>query len=266
MTEINIAFSPCPNDTFIFHALLDKRVDTGPFEFIPHIDDVEALNVKAFEDMFAVTKLSYHAYLLLKDRYELMDSGSALGFGCGPLLVAKKTLKNPVDARIAIPGMYTTAYLLLKLWCPGIHNIEATRFDNILPGVESGRYDAGLIIHEGRFTYPCYNCIKIIDLGEWWEKETCAPIPLGCIAVRKDPLILPLKPEIESILKSSVQYALENRNASRQFVRRYARELDNEVIEKHINFYVNEFTVSLGKTGRKAVQMLEDMARCRKIL
>lgn len=266
MTEIDIAFSPCPNDTFIFHALLHKCVDTGPFEFTPHIDDVEALNAAAFKETFSVTKLSFHAYLLLRDRYELLDSGSALGYGCGPLLVAKKALKDPANAKIAIPGMYTTAYLLLRLWCPGIQNIEATRFDNILPGVESGRYDAGLIIHEGRFTYPHYQCKKIIDLGEWWEEKTGAPIPLGCITVRKVPSILRHKPEIESILKSSVQYAMNHRNASRPFVIRHAQELDDEVIEKHIGFYVNDFTVSLGETGIKAVQMLEEMARCRKIL
>lgn len=266
MTNITIAFSPCPNDTFIFHAMLHNCIDTGGYTFSPHIDDVEALNLAAFEKRFRITKLSFYAYLLLKDEYELLDSGSALGFGCGPLLVSRKESGFSADSRIAVPGNYTTAFLLLKLWNPEIKNIIVTRFDRILPGVQSGEYDAGLIIHEGRFIYPEYGCIKVIDLGEWWEKETNLPIPLGCIAIRKDPDTIIHKKMIELIIRNSVLYAKKDRAASRSFVRKHAQELDDNVIDGHIDLYVNDFTVSLGTAGKKAVKTLEDMAKWKKIL
>jgi len=266
MTEISIAFSPCPNDTFIFHAMLHRAIDTGSYAFSPHIDDVEALNSAAFKKTFQITKLSFYAYLLLKDDYELLDSGSALGFGCGPLLVTRKESTFSPDFRVAIPGSHTTACLLLKLWNPEIRNIVVTRFDRILPGVQSGEYDAGLIIHEGRFSYPEYGCIKVIDLGVWWEKETKLPIPLGCIAIRKDPQTIIHKKEVELIIRNSSLYAKNNRDASRLFVKKHAQELDYGVIDGHIDLYVNDFTVSLGITGQRAVQTLEEMARCKKIL
>jgi len=266
MTELSIAFSPCPNDTFIFHAMLHRGIKTGNYTFSPHIDDVEALNIAAFEKRFQITKLSFYAYLLLKDNYELLDSGSALGFGCGPLLITRKDKIFSPGFRVAIPGKYTTAHLLLKLWNPEIRNIVVTRFDRILPGVQSGEYDAGLIIHEGRFIYPEYDCTKIIDLGEWWEKETNLPIPLGCIAIRRDPETIIHKEQVEQLIKNSVVYAKMNRTASRSFVLQHAQELNDKVIDGHIDLYVNDFTVSLGITGQKAIQTLEEMARWKKIL
>lgn len=266
MTELSIAFSPCPNDTFIFHAVLNRGIDTGSYTFSPHIDDVEALNLAAFKKRFQITKLSFYAYLLLKENYEILDSGSALGFGCGPLLVMQKGKRFSADSRIAVPGNYTTAFLLLKLWNPEIKNIVVTRFDRILPGVQSGEYDAGLIIHEGRFIYPEYGCVKVIDLGEWWEKETNLPIPLGCIAIRKDPETIAHKEQVELLIKNSALYAKKNRNASRTFVKQHAQELDDKVIDGHIDLYVNDFSVSLGTTGRKAVETLEEMARWKKII
>ncbi|OQY58565.1 MAG: hypothetical protein B6245_11195 [Desulfobacteraceae bacterium 4572_88] len=256
---IDMGFSPCPNDTFIFHAMVHGLVDTTGFRFIPHIDDVEALNQKASEGLLPVTKLSFYAYLLLRNRYTLLDSGSALGYGCGPLLVAKSPLENPATAKIAIPGTYTTAHMLLRLWCPEIRNVTPTRFDLILPGVQSGEFDAGLIIHEGRFIYPEYDCIRIVDLGEWWESETGLPIPLGCIAIRNDPETICHKGIIESVLRNSVNYAFEHREASRAFIKSHAREMDGAVIDKHIGLYVNEFTVSLGETGMKAVRKVSEM-------
>ncbi len=266
MTDLSIAFSPCPNDTFIFHAMLNYGIDTGNYTFSPHIDDVEALNNAAFKKIFQITKLSFYAYLLLKEDYELLDSGSALGFGCGPLLVTKNERKFSSDSKVAIPGNYTTAFLLLKLWNPEIKNIVATRFDRILPGVQSCEYDAGLIIHEGRFIYPEYGCTMIIDLGKWWEKETKLPIPLGCIAIRKDPETVIHKNEVELLIKNSVIYAKKNRAASRPFVKSHSQELDDKVIDGHIDLYVNDFTVSLGITGQRAIQTLEEMARWKKIL
>ncbi len=266
MTTLDIAFSTCPNDTFIFHALFHGLVDTKNLRFKPHLDDVEALNKKAVSESFHITKLSFYALLKLKESYDILDSGSALGYGCGPLLISKEPDRFTPEAKIAIPGELTTAFLLLRLWKPNATNIEVTRFDNILEGVQSGKYDAGLIIHEGRFVYQEYNCAKIIDLGEWWEQETSLPIPLGCIAVQKTPPAFEKKKEIEAIIKSSVQYAFDNPRASQEFVRKHAQELDDNVINRHIDLYVNDFTLSLGDQGIKAVQTLEEMARWKKIL
>jgi 1,4-dihydroxy-6-naphthoate synthase len=266
MTELSIAFSPCPNDTFIFHGMLHNCIETGEYEFLSHIDDVEALNIAALEKTYQITKLSFYAYLLLKKEYQILDSGSALGFGCGPLLVIRKGRAFDPDAKVAIPGRYTTAHLLLKLWNPGIRNIAVTRFDNILPGVKSGEFDAGLIIHEGRFIYSGYDCEKVVDLGEWWEKETGLPIPLGCIAIRKDSGTIRHKEQIERLIKNSVIYAKKNRGASRLFVKKHAQEMDDKVIDGHIDLYVNDFTVSLGAAGENAVKRLEEAARWKKII
>ena len=262
--NIDVAFSPCPNDTFIFHALIHGCIDTAPFRFTPLITDVEELNTLAFAGSYPVTKLSFYAYLLLRDRYELLDAGAALGYKCGPLLVAKKPIVSFEDARIAVPGRYTTAYLLLQLWHKGCKHIEFTRFDQILPGIASGIYDAGLIIHEGRFVYPEYNCVKIIDLGEWWESQTGLPIPLGCIAICND--MSQHKGAIESLLKASIAHAINKPAASRDFIKLHAQELDDQVISDHISLYVNDFTLSLGETGMRAIKTLEEMAQCQAVL
>lgn len=262
--NIDVAFSPCPNDTFIFHALIHGCIDNAPFRFTPLIADVEELNALAFAGSYPVTKLSFYAYLLLRDRYELLDAGAALGYKCGPILVAKKPIVSFEDAWIAVPGRYTTAYLLLQLWQKGCKHIEFTRFDQILPGIARGMYDAGLIIHEGRFVYPEYNCVKIIDLGEWWESQTGLPIPLGCIAIRKD--MSQHKGAIESLLKASVAHAMNKPAASRDFIKLHAQELDDQVISDHISLYVNDFTLSLGETGMRAIKTLEEMAQCQAVL
>jgi 5,8-dihydroxy-2-naphthoate synthase len=266
MTPLDIAFSTCPNDTFIFHAMLHDCIDTGNLRFVSHMHDVEALNQKAFSKTFHISKLSFFAYLKLRESYEILDAGSALGYGCGPLLVGRSTELSLAEAKIAVPGEYTTAYLLLRLWHPEIRNIEITRFDHILEGVQIGRYDAGLIIHEGRFIYPEYDCVEIIDLGKWWEERTSLPIPLGCIALRKESPYIDLKTDIESVIRRSVEYAFQNRAASREFVKLHAQEMEDPVIDGHIDLYVNNFTLSLGDTGKKAIQTLEETARWQKIL
>jgi 1,4-dihydroxy-6-naphthoate synthase len=266
MTCLDIAFSTCPNDTFIFHAMLHDCIDTGDLRFLPHMHDVEALNQKAFSNTFHISKLSFYAYLKLRQYYEILDAGSALGYGCGPLLVGRSADLSFSKAKIAVPGEYTTAYLLLRLWHPEIRNIEITRFDNILEGVQIGRYDAGLIIHEGRFIYQQYDCVEIIDLGKWWEDKTSLPIPLGCIALRNESPFIDLKKDIESVIRRSVGYAFQNRDASREFVKFHAQEMEDQVIDGHIDLYVNNFTLSLGDTGRKAIQTLEEMARWQQIL
>ena len=261
MTEnkIDIAFSSCPNDTFVFHAMLNNLVDTGGLAFTSHIDDVESLNQQAKRKVYQVSKLSFAAWLRLKDKYELLDSGAALGFGCGPLLVARSGDICVEDALIAVPGADTTANMLFHLRYPKAKNKTVARFDEILPGIRSGKFDAGVIIHEGRFVFKDYGCEQIIDLGEWWEKETASPIPLGCIAIRKNEETIIYKDKIESIIRDSVSYAFKNPDASREYVKSLAQEMDDDVIDQHIKLYVNEFTLSLGEKGKKAVQKLEEM-------
>lgn len=266
MQKLTVAFSSCPNDTFIFYAMINQLIDCGDFHFLPHIDDIDSLNKDALLKRFPITKLSFFTYFLVKHGYELLDSGAALGYGCGPVLVARTRKLSFSDARIAIPGRYTTAHLLLRLWNSGIQNVKVTRFDRILPGVESGKFDAGVIIHEGRFILPNYNCVKIVDLGQWWEDETGLPIPLGCIAIRKGKMIRLYKRSIETILKDSILYAVKNPEAPGEYVRSYAQEMEEHVIDSHIRLYVNDFTLSLGPIGRNAVKTLEKKARCLNLL
>ena len=263
MAKISLGFSPCPNDTFMFHAMLAKLVDTSGLDFDTHIHDVEALNQMAFGKKLQVTKLSFFAYLKLQDEYEILDSGSALGYGCGPLLVASNPQKDLSESRIAIPGEFTTAHLLLRLWCKEIGKVEITRFDKVMPGVCAGDFDAGVIIHEGRFVFQDFNLTRIIDLGEWWEKETGLPISLGCIAIRKD--CLEFKSHIEQSIRSSIAYGFSHRDASKGFIKEHAQEMVDEVIDSHIDLYVNGFSSSLGEKGRRAVAKLKEMAHCLKV-
>ncbi len=257
--EMQLGLSSCPNDTFIFHALLHGLVDGPPIRWQPVIADVEALNERALAGELAVTKLSFHAFMQVRDRYALLDSGAAFGFGCGPLLVARRELAEPAKARIAVPGLHTTACLLLKAWNPALANLLPMRFDQILPAVQSGQVEAGVIIHEGRFVYPNYQCVKLVDLGEWWERETGLPVPLGCIAARRDRITTAYHEPIETAIRASLLYARRHPEASRQFVRRLAGELDERVIAEHIRLYVNDYSLSLGEAGRRAMARLEEL-------
>ncbi len=261
MTNLGLAFSPCPNDTFIFYAMLHGRIDTGDLGFTSYIHDVEELNRMAFAATHDVTKLSFYAYLQVRRRYDILDAGSALGYGCGPLLIARSADIDLTRARIAIPGRHTTAYLLLRLWNPEVRGVHEARFDTIIEGVCSGRFDAGLVIHEGRFLLDRYECVTLIDLGRWWELETGAPIPLGCIAVRKDGPGYARKSRIEKYIRESVEYSFDNPDESRAYIREHARGMEDAVIDSHIRLYVNDFTLSLGTEGRKAVSILEERAR-----
>lgn len=264
MKKVKLGFSPCPNDTFIFHAMTHSLIDTAGYSFDTVITDVEELNSLATDGITDITKLSFHAWLRMKDSYDLLKSGAALGFGCGPLLVSKSGIIGS-ESVIAVPGELTTAALLLRLYMPGASNLEFTRFDNILPRVASGKYDAGVIIHEGRFVYKEYGLKQIIDLGEWWEKETGMPIPLGCIAVKRS-----LGPEIKSaaerMIRESVQYAFSHREESSDFIKEHAAEMDDNVMRQHIALYVNRFSVDLGDEGLEAVRVLETLAYERGII
>ena len=258
--NIDLAFSSCPNDTFVFDAMVNGRISTGPYVFNTYMADVEDLNLRAFNGQFAMTKLSFHAMLYL-DKYHLLSAGAALGSGCGPLLVSREPgLKVKENTRVAIPGRYTTAAMLLQLWNPSLKNLVIDRFDRIMDGVRHGEYDAGVLIHEGRFVYQDRGLFMVRDLGEWWEKETGLPIPLGCIACRKDLGDRHIM-ALEEILRESVRYARKNPTASAEFVRSHAQELDECVTRKHINLYVNDYTEDIGDTGRKAFEQIRIMAQ-----
>jgi 1,4-dihydroxy-6-naphthoate synthase len=262
MKTIDVAFSPCPNDTFIFHALMHGFVDTGNYRFAPHVHDVESLNRAALESVYSVTKLSFYTYLLLHKTYRLLDSGAALGYGCGPLLVAGSALRSgkPLkDMTIAVPGLHTTAYLLLRLWLPGELHVTVRPFDVIIDEVAAGRYDAGLIIHEGRFIFQRHGLDALVDLGQWWEDETGMPIPLGCIAMKQD-LGTAMARDMASMLRASVSAARANPSFSRGYLKSLAQEMDDSVIDEHIRLYVYDFTLDLGERGRAAIAALEDRA------
>ncbi len=243
--KLSIGYSPCPNDTFIFYALAHKK--QKDLEFSEILKDVEFLNSMALKKELDVTKASFYAFGFLRENYCLLHSGSALGRGCGPLLVAKKPVKIPdlSGLKIAIPGKMTTAYLLLQLFAPEIKRIVEMPFDRIMNAVSMGTVDAGLIIHEGRFTYPNYNLVKLIDLGEWWEEETGMPIPLGGILARRE-LGTELIRKIDRLVKESVEYAFKNRTETREYIKSNAQELDDDVIEQHIRLYVNDYTLDIG--------------------
>ncbi len=262
--NMELAFSPCPNDTFIFHALVQGLIDTSPYNFTPYLADVEELNEKASSGSYGITKLSFAALFNLKSTYTLLDAGSALGFGCGPVLVAKKGLRDIENARVAVPGRHTTAFLLLRLWNSGIRNIEFTRFDTIMPGIAAGRYDAGVVIHEGRFVYSSFGLNLVMDLGAWWEKETGLPIPLGCIAIRND-LIEHAGP-VSDMIRASIEFARAHPEASRDFIRSHAQEMDEDVIREHIALYVNDFSLSFAGIAGEAISTLEKRARAGGIL
>lgn len=255
MKKISLGYSPCPNDTFIFYALVHKKLK-GALEFSEILRDVETLNEMALQGKLDVTKTSYHALGYLRDDYCLLHSGSALGRGCGPLIVTKKpfAMDELSEKTIAIPGKMTTAYLLLKLFSPGIKNIVEMPFDRIMNAVSLGAVDAGLIIHEGRFTFPAYGLQKLIDLGEWWEEETGMPIPLGGILAKRD-LGRDMICDIDRQLRNSIEYAIQHREETWSYVKNHAQELDDEVIDQHIRLYVNDHTLELGD-GIIAVEKL----------
>ena len=252
--KISLAFSPCPNDTFIFDAMVHQKIDTFGIEYECHFADVEALNQAAFQNQYDITKLSYHAFAYVAENYQLLNSGSALGNNCGPLLIAKTPIpfeKVPA-CKIAIPGKYTTANLLLSLAFPKAKKKEELIFSEIENAVVNSKVDCGLIIHENRFTYQDRGLHKIIDLGEFWESNYKVPIPLGGIAVKRN-LPKELKEKIDDTLKRSVQYAFDNPEESNDFVRQHAQEMDIAVMKQHIELYVNEYSIDLGTAGRDAI-------------
>jgi 1,4-dihydroxy-6-naphthoate synthase len=261
--RLTLGFSPCPNDCFMFDAIVNRRIDLEGLEFSVRMADVEALNKAAFAGEVDVTKLSYHAYAYCAADYVLLDAGSALGRNCGPLLISKRAI-SPEEAAagelsIAIPGRFTTANFLLGLAFPNAQRKTELLFSAIEPALLNGEFDAGLIIHENRFTYGAKGLRKIVDLGEFWEGETGAPIPLGGIVIKRS-LAGDVGQTVNRVLRRSVEYAFANRDASLPFVREHAQEMSDEVMYKHIDLYVNEYSIDLGAEGRHAVTTLFERA------
>lgn len=254
---LTLGFSPCPNDTFIFDAMIHGKIDTEDLDFQVRLGDVEELNQMAFDGQLDITKLSYHAYAYLAEQYVLLDAGSALGNNCGPLLIARQAMTEAeiTQARVAIPGKYTTANFLLSLAYPDLSDKTPVLFSEIEGAVLRGDYDAGLIIHENRFTYQEKGLVKLIDLGEYWESTTGHPIPLGGIVVNRQ-LPIAIQHKVNRIMERSVRYAFDHPQDSVSFVKEHAQEMDDTVIRQHINLYVNGFTENLGDKGKAAVQYL----------
>jgi 5,8-dihydroxy-2-naphthoate synthase len=255
-TPLSLAFSPCPNDTFTFHALVYGLVPGAPPVAVTYAD-VDITNTAAERGELDLVKVSYAALPWLLDKYHLLPCGGALGRGCGPLVLARDGGVDVAGATVAVPGDRTTAYLLFRLWAAGRSpaRIEVVPFHEIMPGVAAGRYDAGLVIHEARFTYPRYGLTSLVDLGEWWEGMTGLPIPLGAILARRgvvDP------EEAAAWVRASVRYAWAHPAASQEYVLTHAQEMEPDVVVRHIELYVNNFTEDLGEEGHAAVRELLD--------
>lgn len=265
--KLSLGFSPCPNDTFIFDALAHQKIDTEGLEFDIVFADVETLNNKAHHEDLDITKLSYHAYAYMSRNYQLLTSGSALGRGCGPLLISKDEIpRSKIEfCLVGIPGKLTTANFLLSLAFPEAATKKEYIFSEIENALLSEAIDIGVIIHENRFTYQAKGLKKIIDLGEWWEKKYQLPIPLGGICVRRN-FNTDLKQKINRVLKRSVEFAMNNSEQTMDFVRQHSQEMEEEVMKKHIQLYVNDFTLDLGAEGKNAVEKLYEVAMEKRII
>ena len=250
---LTLGYSPCPNDTFVFYALVHGKI-TGAPRFTEVLEDIATLNRMALQGELDVTKISFHAFARMRDRYCLLHSGGALGRGCGPLVVARDELAATglADKTIAIPGKFTTAALLLQLFVPEAKRLKVMPFHDIMGKVQQGEVDAGIIIHESRFTYPQYGLREVMDLGKWWEETTGHPIPLGGILARRD-LGAESVGRIDQALRSSVEYAHSRPDEVRGYVRDHAQEMEDAVIEAHIDLYVNDYTVDYQPDGEAAI-------------
>ena len=263
---ITLGFSPCPNDTFIFYALVNREIDTRGLDFKLNIEDVETLNRLAMARALDVTKISCHAFHQLQDDYRFLRSGGAFGRGCGPLIISKLpyTEKDLKNKSIAIPGEMTTAYLLLKLFFDATYRakpltIVPMLFHEIPAAVRDGKVDAGLIIHESRFTYHEFGLSRVVDLGEWWENETGLPVPLGGIIARKS--LGPKIEIIEELIRNSVEYSIAHKDEALPFIKKHSQELSEIVINNHIGLYVNDFTLEMGEEGLASLSELIGRAK-----
>jgi 1,4-dihydroxy-6-naphthoate synthase len=259
--RISLGFSPCPNDTFIFNGLVSGEVPLAGHSLEVVLHDVETLNEMAFDERLDVTKLSFYAWLKVRENYRLLSSGGALGYGCGPLVVARKAMTDEEMAgcRIVLPGEWVWGGLLFQLWAPGADRRRFVTYDRIFDALDSGEADCGVIIHESRFTYEQAGFHAVVDLGAWWESLTGLPIPLGCIAVHRR---VPEKliGQLEEAIGQSISAARRNPVSALPYIREHAQEMTAAVLDAHIDTFVNDFSLDLGETGRRAVQELERRA------
>jgi 1,4-dihydroxy-6-naphthoate synthase len=257
--EIKVAHSPDSDDAFMFYGMATNKIRVPGVKFTHTLCDIETLNRKALEGFYDITAISFHAYPYLQDKYALMPTGGSVGEGYGPMVVASRNipLEEITSCKIAVPGTMTTAYLALKLFSPNIAT-EVVPFDEIIPRVLDGKYEAGLIIHEGQLTFAKAGLHKIVDMGKWWRDQTGLPLPLGGNAIRRE-----LGPELMAAcctaLRDSIRYALENREEALQYAMQFARDLDPQLADKFVGMYVNERTLDYGKDGREAIQKLLEM-------
>ena len=254
MKSLSLHISPCPNDTFAFDAIINRRIESEFTDLEVEYLDIEQLNEGVLRGEPDISKISYAVYPQIADRYALLDSGSALGRGNGQLLVRRTGESTPIR-RVASPGLNTTANALLVRYFPDVEEIVPMLFSEIAAAVERGDVDAGVLIHEGRFVYERRRLTLVADLGQLWEQETGLPLPLGAIVARRD-LPAEVREHFEQLLAESVRYAMEHPSVSRAFVKQHAQELEDDVIDKHIALFVNDFTISLGDEGRRAVERL----------
>jgi len=254
---ITVGHSPDPDDAFMFYALAHDKLDTGDLQFRHVLQDIETLNRRALKGELEVTAISIHAYASLLDKYALLPSGCSMGDRYGPMVVARQplTLSQLKSARIAVPGTLTTAFLTLRLLLPDGFTYEVLPFDQILNAVAEGRFDAGLIIHEGQLTFQNQGLHLVVDLGVWWQEKTGLPLPLGGNVVRRD-LGLPTMRTISHLLKESIRYSLEHRDAALEYALQYARDMDKTLADRFVGMYVNEWTLDYGERGREAVRRL----------
>jgi len=253
--NFSLGFSPCPNDTFIFYALLYRKIDTAGLSFTSVMEDVETLNEMALAEKLDITKMSFAAFPLVQQNYSLLDSGSALGNNCGPLVISKRKISagEVSECTAAIPGEHTTAHFLFNRFFPGVKSKRQMIFSKIEDAVLMNESDLGVIIHENRFTYEGKGLQKVVDLGELWEEQTGLPIPLGGIFMRKK-YGKEMTMHVETLIRNSVLYAFSHPDETIPFVKEHSQEMDEEVIWQHIHLYVNNYSVSLGDKGRKAVE------------
>ena len=259
--NLSLGFSSCPNDTFIFDALLHHKIDTEGLNFEAHIEDVESLNQKANNNVLNITKLSYHAFAYLTHQYVLLNAGSALGFGVGPLLISKnKDIDvNNANLKVGIPGKLTTANFLLSMAYPHLTNKVVLLFSDIEEALLNNEIDLGLIIHENRFTYAAKGLHKVMDLGDYWEKESHSAIPLGGIVIQRS-LPKEVQEKVDRVIRRSIEFAFANPKSSLDFVRMHSQDMTEEVMYQHINLYVNKYSLDLTGLGISAVKNMFDMA------
>lgn len=262
LNPITLGFSPCPNDTFIFNGLINGPLEIPGYTIRAQLHDVETLNQMAFDETLDVTKLSFFAWLMVKQHYRLLDCGGSLGFGCGPVVIARRKLTHSdmAGCRIAIPGQWTTAHLLFRLWAPEARQRIFMPYHQIFDAIRQDKADCGVIIHESRFTFEQEGFCQVVDLGSFWERRTQLPIPLGCIAAHKR-IPQPVVHQLESQIRESIAMAQADPAATLPYIRSHAQEMTRSVLDAHIQTFVNAFSLRLGSQGYGAVDALERKAR-----